>query len=71
LGKSFNPYYEPESWQPHISLAMEDLTPETLATAVRAISMINLYWTLPIDNFAYFSSGTQGGSIKYQFAFRA
>lgn len=69
IGKEFNLYYEPDVWQPHISIAMEDVTPEKIGPVMKELSVIEFNWTFEIDNFAYFVSASPAGRIKHKFLF--
>lgn len=46
-------YYEPPNWMPHITLAEGDLTPDTLACAMRALMGRNLYWQFRADTLVW------------------
>jgi len=46
-------YYEPPNWMPHITLAQGDLTPDTLACAMRLLMGRNLYWQFRADTLVW------------------
>jgi 2'-5' RNA ligase len=45
-------HYGHDFWSPHITLAIEDLTPDILPTAVRLLSERPFNWEIKIDNVA-------------------
>ena len=69
IRKEFNLYYESDLWQPHISIAMEDVTPEKIGQVMEKLSVIEFNWTFEIDNFAYFVSDSPAGWLKHKFLF--
>jgi len=69
IGKGFNLYYEPEVWQPHISLAMDDVTPEKIGPVMKELSTMDFNWTFEVDNFSYYVSDSPAGRIKHKFLF--
>ena len=68
LAKKPNPYYHPERWVPHISLAHGDLTPELLPDVMRFLGEETFNWTITIDNFAlvYTEGVDQGLSFRIE-----
>ena len=46
-------YYAPDSWMPHITLGFGDLTPDSLAEAIRLLGGRNFNWKFPVDNLAH------------------
>lgn len=47
-----SPLYSPESWHPHITLAMEDLSWEMLDEVTAHLQQENLSWHFTLDNLA-------------------
>ena len=45
--------FQPETWIPHITLAINDLDAERLAQAVRVLGTRPLRWRISVDNVAY------------------
>lgn len=39
-----NLYYQPEDWQPHVTLALNDLTPAALPNVVKWVKQFNIDW---------------------------
>lgn len=52
LCRTRNPYYAPDYWIPHITLAYEDLTGDNIACAVRDLINKPLEYQLRVDNLA-------------------
>lgn len=48
-----NPYYTPEMWMPHITLAHADLTPETMPCAVKRLPFQSYNWEIAVDCLAF------------------
>lgn len=57
-----SPYYSPEFWMPHISLAYEDLTPGNIGPVMQWLAFQDFHWKMKIDNISYICepSGTIG-----------
>lgn len=69
LGEGISPYYAPESWMPHISLAYGDLTPDNIGAAVGGLINRPLQWDFTIDNLAYgYEPEGETAVVKMQFA---
>lgn len=63
-----SPYYAPETWIPHITLAHSDVDSEKLACALKALAAQPLNWDLIIDNLALVSqSGGEVGQLQDRF----
>ncbi|MBN1665783.1 MAG: 2'-5' RNA ligase family protein [Anaerolineales bacterium] len=67
-----NPYYDPDLWMPHISLAYQDVTPERLACLMNCLAGRSFDWQIKIDNLTliYEPDGSIG-SIRFQYPFGA
>lgn len=60
-----SPYYHPDQWRPHITLAHRDADHEMLARLVRLLSEREFYWDITIDTLALLSShDTPDDTIK-------
>jgi 2'-5' RNA ligase len=46
-------YYHPEQWVPHITLAQGDVTPESLAAAVKRLAQRRFVWRIRVDTIAW------------------
>jgi 2'-5' RNA ligase len=69
VGEGIPPYYEPNSWMPHITLAEQDIQAESLARIMARFFTRELLWEIPIDNLAIiWDTGTQQ-ELRYQFHF--
>ncbi|MFZ6031331.1 MAG: 2'-5' RNA ligase family protein [Chloroflexota bacterium] len=58
---SLSPYYAPESWVPHITLAAGDVNAENLGCALDLLAFVPFTWEIPVDNLALLSPDSQGG----------
>jgi 2'-5' RNA ligase len=64
------PYYSPQLWVPHITLALMDLTQENLACAIDSIAFEPLELFLQVDNLAVVEQdGMEIGETLHQFKF--
>ncbi|MDQ2904207.1 MAG: 2'-5' RNA ligase family protein [Chloroflexota bacterium] len=58
-GAGISPFYAPEAWVPHVTLAEHDLQRESLARIVARLYDRELFWEIAIDNLAIiWDSGT-------------
>jgi 2'-5' RNA ligase len=63
-------YYSPKMWVPHITLALKDLTKETMACAVNAIGFDRIELYVVIDNLIVAEyEKTSLGELLYQYDF--
>lgn len=62
-----SPYYHPDCWVPHISLAYMDVTPANIGPVMEKLAFRSINWQFAVDNFAYIyePEGTIG-QIKIQ-----
>ncbi|QBD81628.1 hypothetical protein EPA93_38930 [Ktedonosporobacter rubrisoli] len=64
------PYYEPEIWVPHITLAEHDIEAEKLSRLMARLFTRELHWKITIDNLALIQdTGTQqvlGSQVYFQ-----
>jgi 2'-5' RNA ligase len=68
LSEGLNPYYSPEFWMPHITLAGGDLDAKSLACCMELLVEQNLNWEITVDNLAIIqqSKGEVGAvRVKY------
>ena len=71
LGKDFNSYYAPGVWQPHITLAMEDLSLEMLDDVMAYLSQKPFDWKFQIKSLSYYQEDSTGtGKLAQQYNFR-
>jgi 2'-5' RNA ligase len=67
LGKGINPYYNPQNWVPHISLAYLDLNPQNIGAVTRVLAFRTFNWEFSVENLVYiFEPAGQVGKIKIQ-----
>jgi 2'-5' RNA ligase len=65
-------YYSPKFWVPHITLALRDLTPETLTCAVNALGFEPIELFVSIDNLIMAESEEDSlGKLLCEFNFAA
>ncbi len=71
-GGSPSPYYHPDHWMPHISLAYSDVNQNNLAAIMTHLAFKSYDWEMEIDNLSFISepSGTIG-QLKYHYKFSA
>jgi 2'-5' RNA ligase len=61
-----SPYYSPENWVPHISLAYGDVTIENIGAAIKKLAFQSYAWEMQVDNFAFIYE-PQGATGKIRF----
>ncbi len=65
-----SPLYSPESWHPHITLAMEDLSWEMLDEVTAHLQQQNLNWHFTLDNLAIACQHADGkAQVEHIFRF--
>jgi 2'-5' RNA ligase len=70
VGRGISPYYSPEAWMPHISLAYEDVTPDNIADLMQTLTFRPFAWEMQIDNIALiFEPDGVIGDLKFRFNF--
>ena len=50
-----SPYYAPDSWLPHITLGIEDVTQSNIGCAVSQLALQSYDWIIPINNLTIVS----------------
>jgi 2'-5' RNA ligase len=50
-----SPYYHPDRWVPHITLAYNDVTPHNIGSVAQMIAFENYNWEMTIDNLTIIS----------------
>lgn len=72
VAHGLSPYYSPEVWMPHISLAYDDVDKSNIAGVMAKLAFRSFTWEMLIDNIAliYEPSG-ETGRLEYQFNFSA
>ncbi len=65
-----SPLYSPDSWHPHITLAMEDLSWEMLDEVTSHLQQQNLNWRFTLDNLAIACQHADGkAQVEHIFRF--
>jgi len=70
ISTTASPYYAPENWMPHISLAYTDVTRQNLPCLMDKLAFRPVYWQVEIDNisFIYEPNGVVGEKrFEYKF----
>ncbi len=52
FSSGFHEYYAPTHWNPHITLAMQDLTHERLPDVIRLLSRRDFQWEFTVDSLS-------------------
>lgn len=69
-GTGISPYYNPENWVPHISLAYGDVTPENLGTVMETLAFRTFNWEFEVNNFVYiYEPDGEVGTIRIRVDF--
>jgi 2'-5' RNA ligase len=55
LCEEISPYYNPDTWMPHITLAVGDTTPGILGSVLEFLNHYSYNWEISIDNLAILS----------------
>lgn len=65
-----SPYYSPENWVPHISLAYEDVTRENIGEVMKKLAFRSYSWEMQVDNLAFICE-PQGviGQLRFKIPF--
>jgi 2'-5' RNA ligase len=72
LAKGFNPYYSPDVWVPHVTLAYGDVTKESLSCAMAELAFTPFNWEMRIDNLALVGqAGEEVGQLKHRYDFQS
>lgn len=64
-----NPYYQPASWIPHVTLAYRDVNPQNLACAIQDLAFRPMAFEIMVDHLAliYEIEGQIGIKFRYDF----
>jgi 2'-5' RNA ligase len=67
ISKGLSPYYSPNAWMPHISLAYEDVDSSNLPRVVDKLAFGSYNWEMTIDNISFiYEPDGQIGSLMFQ-----
>lgn len=64
-----SPYYTPDSWFPHITLAQGDVTRDNLGPICRWLQQQNIAWSFTVDNFCLIRETDHGHELTYRVSF--
>jgi 2'-5' RNA ligase len=69
-GHDLSPYYSPQAWMPHISLAYGDVGRSNIAAVMEKLAFQTFDWEMTIDNIALIYEPTGStGDLRYHFKF--
>lgn len=72
IGMDLSPYYSPNLWMPHITLAIKDVTPRKLEYALQKLVFQTFNWAFEVNNISFIrKEDDQEDEIYYQFNFIA
>jgi 2'-5' RNA ligase len=64
-----NPYYSPEIWIPHITLARKDITPDNLACALSGMIHTRLEIDIDVNNFSVIYQIGELDGVRFRIPF--
>lgn len=65
-----SPYYSPQAWVPHISLAYEDVDKTNISAVMGRLVFRSFSWEMTIDNLdLFYELNGELVTLKYQFQF--
>ncbi len=65
-----SPYYSPQAWMPHITLAQRDLVVQDLPCALLSLAVQSFSWETLVDNLALvYQVQDQVGELRYRLDF--
>ena len=53
ISTAASPFYAPDSWMPHISIAYADVTRENIPCVMELVAFRTHYWQVKIDNISF------------------
>ena len=62
------PYYAPEAWSPHVTLAQGTRAGENLPEILEYLGELDLEWDLEVDNLAVIEDGGKERGLIHQVA---
>jgi 2'-5' RNA ligase len=70
LATAANPLYRADTWIPHITLAIGDVTEDMLPVAMRFLSRRDYNWTVPVTNICLATDATSAAAPWRRFELR-
>lgn len=68
ISRKSSPYYAPDYWVPHISLAYDDVTPGNLHCILDRLATRNFDWQIVIDNLTFiYEPDGETGEKRFEF----
>lgn len=70
LGQEISPFYHPNSWMPHISLAYEDVDEANISAVINELVYETYHWEIRVDNISLiYEPEGKIGKLRYNFRF--
>jgi len=69
FGNQLNPYYSPDRWVPHITLAHQDLTPENIPCAIKDLVYTPIEFDITVNHLAVLYADQENAGIQSRFNF--
>lgn len=67
-GTDISPFYAPDNWVPHISLANVDVTRENISCAMKKLAFQTYNWEVRVDSIGFIHQPDGHiGQVRYQF----
>ncbi|MBT3336427.1 MAG: 2'-5' RNA ligase family protein [Anaerolineae bacterium] len=71
LGEDISPYYAPQSWVPHITLAQIDVSKENIACVMERLAFQTFTWEIQVNSIRFIhQTSREAGELFYQYQFQ-
>jgi 2'-5' RNA ligase len=69
IAQEIRPYFTPRYWAPHITLALAEISPQTIAEILQHFSRRDFTWEITVDNVAVICDmcGEEGVQMRFDF----
>ena len=64
-----HPYYAPDKWVPHITLAYGDVSAQNLDCVMQALAFRSFEWEIRVDNLAFMAQPDDGPTTSCHYRF--
>lgn len=69
--QGLSPFYSPDQWMPHISLAYTDVTESNIGPVLRWLAFVPFQWEFTVDNLAFIEEPAgEVGRLAFQVPFQ-
>jgi len=69
LATDISPFYAPDKWTPHITLAYSDVTPENIACVMQKLAFQIYDWEITVDHLSFIhGEDVHAQQVRYHFA---